>query len=85
MVTKRDTQTKDVKRRLACEQSQTSRPGRSPRQERNPPAPPLPPPPSPQATEQLIFEDLFCLPVRSGANSGFVEIYSFTLVITFLG
>ena len=39
VVTKRDTQANDVKRRLACEQSQTSKPARSLAQERKPPSP----------------------------------------------
>ena len=47
---------------------------------------PHPPPPrSPHPTPSPhLFPKIFCLPVPSGANCGFVEI-CFTLVMTFLG
>ena len=45
----------------------------------------LPHPPSPHPTPSPhLFPKIFCLPVPSGANCGFVEI-CFTLVMTFLG
>ena len=87
VVTKRDTQTNDVKHRLdqtiACEQSQKSKPTRSLGQDQKPPPyqtlRSAHPTPSPH-----LFPKTLCLSVPSGANCRFVAI-CFTLVMTFLG